>query len=758
MLKIQQSIRNKLMLAMLITALSSLLVVSLVFAFTTTFRLLKTMQDDITTHARSTGAACIFSLSFEEPVDAKTILMRLQQHPDFNSAAIYRLDGSQLAAFSRNNTLSPPQSVSQHTASIHTYCCQHRLLITEPISQGGEVIGSILIECNLDRFYRALITTLIITCCGLFAAILSAFLIGKTFQRTISLPIEALTLTARKVAETADYTLRAEDRSHDEIGLLAANFNHMLSEVQKRGTKLINNEAKFRAVVDEAADMILFLDKNGTLFDLNPLAEKNLQIPRGSADQIPLRTILPEISGETYAALWQATLTGEHPMISTVITGLTDTPLEVEIKFGLIKYPENDLLIAFCRDLTERIKAQEKLRQTEEALNQSRKMESIGQLAGGIAHDFNNMLAAIIGSAELVKRLNETPKADKYINMIITTGLRAGQLTQKLLAFSRKKDIEYTPFDLNKITQDAIALLERSIDPLVQIKQHYTETPLIASGDPSQIQNVILNIALNARDAIDGVGYLHIATGKRCPSESERNHAPVELDDRPYLFVEITDTGCGIAPNILGKIFDPFFTTKGIGKGTGMGLSASYGTILDHQGAIVVESEMGKGSTFTILLPTQDPSNLNARRPPVDQTEPETSTHHFTILVIDDEPIIRDCMCVMLEEMGHQTLVAENGEAGLQVFQEEHQNIDLVIVDMLMPIMNGNDCILAMKKIKPNLKSMMVSGYTQTSSSSSLIRDGITAFIKKPFIFAELEKTIHTVMAASPDSAQSASS
>ena len=379
------------------------------------------------------------------------------------------------------------------------------------------------------------------------------------------------------------------------------------------------------------------------------------------------------------------------------------------------------------------------LQLNQERLRQSEKMDSIGQLAGGIAHDFNNMLAGILGAAELLhRRLPEgDTKNTQMVNLIKTTAERAAELTSQLLSFSRRNKLVFNSFDLREIIQDTISLLERSLNKQVEIQTIHPDTEIPVLCERSQLQSALLNLGINAGDAMGGKGLLTIKTQI---VEFDQNYCTAsQFDINPGLHAEISvgDTGNGISPEISKHIFEPFFTTKEQGKGTGLGLAAVYGTICNHHGAITVYSEIGEGTIFHIYLPLV--SEVTAK--PIDSVHvPKLGSG--CILVVDDEEIIRTTTEMTLNDMGYEVLTAVDGEDAVAIFHTKHQQIDLIILDMIMPKMGGVDTFKALRKIDPKAKIIIASGFSKDNSIIDLKDEGLVDFIGKPYHRRDLELII----------------
>ena len=370
-----------------------------------------------------------------------------------------------------------------------------------------------------------------------------------------------------------------------------------------------------------------------------------------------------------------------------------------------------------------------KFRRIEERLKHVEKMESVGILAGGVAHDFNNMLGGIIGCAEsLQKLIQHNPDAEKFLNMIIESSEKAAKLIKNLLAFSRKQQIFFTAIDVHKVIEDSVMLLTHTVDKRIQIvSKLYAETSSI-SGDQSQLQNIFLNLGINASHAMTGGGRLTFSTKIIQFDATYCSTSPFKLVPGDYLQIDVSDNGSGISEENLKHIFDPFFTTKEQGKGTGLGLSAVYGTVIQHMGAITVHSELGFGTVFNIYLP------LSKQEKTEDFTSIlQSATQEGSILMVDDDKIMRLTAKKILESLGCTVTLATNGQEALELFSKAPDKFDLVILDMVMPKINGYDCFKEITRIRPNICIILSSGYTSDTFIEDMKQHGLYGYITKPY-------------------------
>jgi signal transduction histidine kinase/ActR/RegA family two-component response regulator len=382
-------------------------------------------------------------------------------------------------------------------------------------------------------------------------------------------------------------------------------------------------------------------------------------------------------------------------------------------------------------------------KQAEAALQQSQKMEMIGQMTGGVAHDFNNLLTAVLGNLELATRRSADEKIRRYLEGATQAAKRGAKLTGQLLAFSRTQRLKTEAIDLNGIVTAMGDLLFTTIGATVRIETVLQKDLWFATADPSQIESVILNLAVNARDAMPDGGRITIST-----SNIDRDHPnkPYELAAGDYVAVAVADTGTGMTDEVLGKAFEPFFTTKPVGSGTGLGLSQVYGIAKQTGGTVSISTKVGLGTTVTVYLPR---STADVSLHPIqDQASAALRTRDATILVVDDDRDVRELAVSCLESLGYQVRKAEGGQAAIEVISAGTP-IDLVLIDIAMPEINGVQAIQAILKIRPGLPFLYMTGYagrTPVDVSESRV-------LKKPFTIAELAAKVEQVLF--PDDEQS---
>jgi len=401
-------------------------------------------------------------------------------------------------------------------------------------------------------------------------------------------------------------------------------------------------------------------------------------------------------------------------------------------------------LLSITRDITDRVQAMEKQKQLEEQMLQAQKLESLGILAGGIAHDFNNILMALIGHCELAqRRLTAESPAMENLHQIKLAAGRAADLSNQMLAYSGKGKFVIESLNLSQIIEEMEHMLAISVSKKATFR--YDLAPGLPSieADATQLRQIIMNLVINASDAIgDNSGVIAVSTGIMDCDHTYLQETWLDdnLPEGRYVFLEIADTGCGIATETIDRIFEPFFSTKFTGRGLGM--AAVLGIVRGHNGAIKIYSEIGKGSTFKILLPA---STL-----PATSVEPETEITALhekgLVLLVDDEETVRNIGKEMLEDFGFETITAGDGKEALDIFRQQHNQIRFVLMDLTMPNMDGEEAFREFRKIDPAVKVIICSGYNEQEISQKFVGKGLAGFLKKPYPFSALQKTIQKIL------------
>lgn len=533
------------------------------------------------------------------------------------------------------------------------------------------------------------------------------------------------------------------DPVHDEAGTLIgfAKVTRDISEKKEAERALFRSEQQFRLLVQGVRDYAIYmLDPDGNVSSWNAGAQA---IKGYRAEEIVghhFSRFYPAAdhqSGEPAKALRTALIEGTFEKEAQRVRkdGTTFWAHVVIVPI----YDDSGALSGFAkitRDVTERRRAQEQLETAREALAHSQKIEAIGRLTGGVAHDFNNLLTVIRASADLLQLPNQTEeKRRRYISAIAETADRAAQLTGQLLAFARRQPLEPETFLAGERVRGIEPLLTTTMGPSVAISIHVGEHDGAVTADPNQFESALLNMAINAKDAMPAGGQLRITVRNVRQVPSVRRHAAIEGD---FVAVDIGDNGTGMDAETQARIFEPFFTTKEVGKGTGLGLSQAYGFAKQSGGEISVQSRLGEGSTFTIYLPrTAARTSVDPTQSTAAQLRRQLPTQR--VLMVEDNEVVGRFALALLEELGQSPLWVTNGEAALQTLEAENGDFDLVFTDVVMPGMSGVDLAKEVERRWPDCRVVLTSGYSHV-----LAEEGNHGFplLRKPYALERLTEVL----------------
>jgi len=518
------------------------------------------------------------------------------------------------------------------------------------------------------------------------------------------------------------------------MALLICAFNAALRSAQQA---VKASEANFRSLVENAPYGICRCDANGQLVDANPALIGMLGF--GGAEALLRRNLATEIyrDPEQREILLECFRSGRSfDKVEAEWTRHDGSAMVARVSGRPIRHTHKTVSFElYAEDITEQ-------RALEEQLRQSQKMEAVGRLAGGIAHDFNNLLMVISGYCEfLLQKLGPDPSLRGFAQEIANAADRATALTRQLLAFSRKQVLSPKVLDLNAVVSEHLKMLPRLIGEDIELVTLPAERLGQVKADPGQIEQVVMNLVVNARDAMPGGGKLTIETANVTLDEAyTRRHPGVTPGE--YVMLAISDSGMGMDSDTQSHIFEPFFTTKGQ-KGTGLGLSMVYGIVKQSGGYIWVYSEVGHGTTFKVYLPRVE----DAQEKLALQSAPAgPSPGHETILLVEDEPQLRDLTRQFLESHGYSVLVAENGAAAIEVAQRHSGVIDLLLTDIIMPVMNGRELAQRMAVLSPKTRILFMSGYTEQAVWHNGMIENSVNFLQKPFTLEALTRKVRAVL------------
>jgi len=505
---------------------------------------------------------------------------------------------------------------------------------------------------------------------------------------------------------------------------------------------LRESEQLAHGIINTALDAFVQMDENGTICDWNSQAEKIFGWSRSEALGRKIgELIVPEIHRVAHkTGLEHFLRTGEGPILGRRVEiearRRDGKEIKVELSVTALRRRDGVVFNGFMRDLTDKIAAEDRIRQAE-------KMEAVGQLTGGIAHDFNNILTVITGTIEiLAEAVEKEPQLAAITRMIDEAATRGAELTQHLLAFARKQPLQPREADVNTLIIDTVKLLRPTLGEQIEIESAFEDEACVATVDPNQLATAILNLALNARDAMPDGGKLILETGSAFLDE---NYASMHAEVRPgrYALIAVSDTGIGIPAAILDKVFDPFFTSKEPGKGTGLGLSMVYGFVKQSAGHIKIYSEEGHGTTIKMYLPPGTGVLLASEA----STLPAAQGGHETILVVEDDKLVRDYVLTQLHSLGYVTLNAANGAEALAIVEAGNE-FDLLFTDVIMPgTMNGRQLANELQKRKPGLKVLFTSGYTENAIIHHGRLDFGVLLLAKPYRKSDMAGMIRKALA-----------
>lgn len=569
-------------------------------------------------------------------------------------------------------------------------------------------------------------------------ALLVGVLLAWTQATQIIRPIKTVVRDTVLFAK-GDLSHRSTVKIGGEIGILSETFNAMAATLAGREEALRKSEMRFRAVIENVDDIIIIADPDLTRRYVSPAMSRVLGYTQ---EELLASTVSSIVHPDDWPALrelireWQGapsvTVTGQaryrHKDGSWRILDITLSDLS--------NVPGVEGMVVTLRDVTGR-------KALESELRQAQKMESVGQLAGGIAHDFNNLLTVITGRTEfLIGAPNLDPEQETDLEEIKKAAERAAELTRQLLAFSRKQLLQPRVVDLNRTLDEAEPLLRRLIGEDIEIRIIHGAALGAITADPGQLQQILMNLAVNARDAMPTGGVLSFRTENEAAPDG-RTAESGEATPAGYVLLRVSDTGVGMDPAIQTRIFEPFFTTKGQGKGTGLGLSTVYGIVKQSGGSISVESAPEAGTTFQLRFPRSDGHAL-AQAAEGREGSPLQGTE--TLLLVEDDAAVRELVQRVLKSRGYTVLAAQHGGDALQLAGRPGQRIDLVLTDIVMPAMSGRELVEALRMERPSVRVLYMSGYTDDEIVRGGLLDPSTSFIQKPFTAENLAVQVRKVL------------
>jgi PAS domain S-box-containing protein len=609
--------------------------------------------------------------------------------------------------------------------------------LSESVVRDIDVLVDIEKKSGLEDTRRAqqrAAWTLVVT--SLLALITASFL-GVIVTRSIAGRLEKVDAAARSLAR-GQFQQQLAVGGNDEIARLSQIFNEMSARLRGLYETLQQSEARFRSIIEHASDFILILDAEGLVRYASPSSDRALVQNESLAGRSIFELISSADESALRSFLERAKEKAESQSSIELRTSLAVAPprvLQVSAT-NLLQEPSVAGIVINAREITE-------VKKLEEQLRQAQRMEAIGTLSGGVAHDFNNLLTVIRGyTNQLLESPHNPPESRVQIKRIDEAAERASSLTRQLLAFSRRQVLQPKVFDVNALVANLDQMLRRLIGEHIEMRTVTAKEACMVKADAGQIEQVIMNIAINARDAMPDGGQLTLETAH---AELDRAFA-AEIAGAlpgPYVMLAVSDTGEGMDPETKAHIFEPFFTTKGLGKGTGLGLSTVYGIVKQSGGYISVYSELGRGSTFKVYLPRAQDAVKTRRKEELVNTD---ARGNETVLVVEDEPMIRELVETMLQSRGYSVLTVDDPLKATAFAAAHTGTIHLLLTDVVMPGISGREIAAQISAQRPEMKVIFVSGYTPNAIVHHGILDEDLNFLQKPFTAVTLTNKVREVL------------
>lgn len=632
------------------------------------------------------------------------------------------------------------------------------LKVVDKLVLDNKVIGKIVIFYT-DYFARQEIAYRQNNLIYLFSVLLIlivVFVVLFVKQKLVT-PVLKLLRFSEEIAHSKDFTKEINVISQDEIGQLCEGFNYMIKKLHQRDIERDELEEKLRKIqsylnniIQSMPSMLITVDENSRITQWNQAATENTGISATEVIGKKIEEVAPFLLD--YISQYDDSFQSKKPMyfyrkqLETIDKGFKNISL----------YP---LTTNGVKGLVLRIDDITELEKKEDQLRQMQKMETVGILAGGLAHDFNNVLGGILGVLSLLSyKINKGKdiNRDELIEFIQTmeeSGDRAVDMVKQLLTLSRKQEFSFTLIDLNQSVKHVVKICKNTFDKSITINVKQNPKEAFVNADPTQIEQVILNLCVNASHAMTIMKHKDEAQGgilnisiDSIKADSFFCETHPEAEQKEYYKLSVCDTGVGMDATLAAKIFDPFFTTKEKGKGTGLGLAMVYNIVKQHKGFIDLYTEKNIGSTFSVYLPVMDKEHLGIFSP---EKEFDTFSGKGIVLVVDDEKVMRKIAGQMLKIFGFDTIYAEDGEEGVKVYKERMNEIKFVLLDMVMPKMSGKDVFLEIKKVNPNAKVILSSGFRQDERVEEVIQHGVDGFVQKPYILQTLSDKLFEIFGKS---------
>lgn len=722
---------------------------ALLFGFSlVTIRNVKEFKSDMIKEsvamAQIAGNSIIGELSFNYADEAKETLLKFKVIPSISNVYIYNEKNELFATFNQDeeDIVPAPQLSGQQQFFKNNY-----LHVFQPIIYENNKYGTVYLRVSTRLLIQKTRNNILIVVGLIFLLFIISFFLAVKLQKFISDPILHLSNVVNRVSEEGSYDLRLEKTFDDEIGILYMGFNDMLEQIHNREDALKRTQSFLKSVIEAMPSILIALNHEGIVTQWNKAASNLTGITSREAVGMNLWEILPSFKRYQNAAEMVLKQQRSRNYFKEYME-LNSNKLYINLSFYPLIVDSLSGIVIRMDDVTE-------IEKKEQQLRQAQKMETVGTLAGGLAHDFNNVLGGIIGTLSLIeiKMKDKAVKKDgikKYWEDISKLSNRASDMVNQLLAISRKEELSFSSIDLNFTIRHVVKICNSTFDKSVEINPTYFDKPAKVFADPTQIEQVLLNLCVNASHAMTIMrpdnthwgGKLKVSLSPKIVDRQFAFHHP-EVQGDQYWSVSVSDEGVGMDNDITSQVYDPFFTTKGKGVGTGLGLAMVYNIIKQHKGFIDIESKPGEGTKFIVYLPQY--TDIRKETVKRDLTIMSQSGEGL-VMVVDDEQILRQIAREILEEIGFDVLLAEDGEEAVALYKKKHEQIRVVLLDMLMPKLSGNEVYVKMRKINPDVKVILTSGFRKDKRVEQALNAGADGFIKKPYNFKRLSEMVFQVL------------
>jgi two-component system cell cycle sensor histidine kinase/response regulator CckA len=524
--------------------------------------------------------------------------------------------------------------------------------------------------------------------------------------------------------------------SRKELDLMSA-FANQIGVALENATlfeQLRNSEERYVDLFEHSPDMYHIVNRDGIIISCNQTEADRLGCRKNEIVGHPVLNLYPATYRQTATKMLRDVFESHHEISGVEEQMLTKAGelIDVSVNTSIIynEAREPIFIRVSARDITEKKKMESKI-------IHAQRIDSIGNLAGGVAHDFNNILTSILGSTAIMKRrMKKASPWYHFVDIIETAAKRGAGLTRQLLTFARKSTVQFRPIIVNNIIEETLHLFERSIDKRIEIRKDLAGEMSVIHGDDGQIQQAILNLLINARDAMPDGGVITVR-GETIKFDEQQGSVFGEVKSGEFACISIIDTGIGMDQTVQQHIFEPFFTTKDQGKGTGLGLSVVYGVMNAHSGFITVRSQPKLGSQFSLFFPLLTDTEKLKRT----SKQPRLQRGDEHVLVVDDEEHVGEVIGGMLTDLGYRVTIAKSGPQALSLMKRE-KNFDVVVLDMNMPTMGGGETFSKIKELKPDICVVVSTGYSNASLDKSPLRNAVHGFLQKPYQLEELSKSM----------------